>query len=127
MVKVGDVCYVLIGQIVNRRLLAVRYQPSAGLVVNSPIKAPVLVEKVRNDWGNAGAEILRESLLEDVHARNHPKRISRAEYTERFVNPALARLRVFFPDAYKALDGPDLRKRVEFERQENQQRRSSAR
>src|SRR5437667_9487109 len=25
-VKVGDVCYVLIGQIVNRRLLAVRYQ-----------------------------------------------------------------------------------------------------
>ena len=33
-VKVGDVCYVLIGQIVNRRLWAVRYEPSAGLVIN---------------------------------------------------------------------------------------------
>jgi len=126
-VKVGDVCYVLIGQIVNRRLLAVRYQPSAGLVVNSPIEAPVLVQKVRNDWGNADAEILRKSLLEDVHATNHPKRISRAEYTERFVNPALARLRLFFPEAYNSLESTDLQKRKEFERQEHQQRRSSAR
>src|SRR6266446_5322149 len=40
-VKVADVCFVLIGQIVNRSLLAVRYQPSGGLVVNSPIEAPV--------------------------------------------------------------------------------------
>jgi len=126
-VKVGDVCYVLIGQIVNRRLLAVRYQPSAGLVVNSPIEAPVLIEKVRNDWGNTDADILRKSLLEDVHATNHPKRISRAEYTERLVNPALARLRLFFPEAYNSLESADLQKRKEFERQENQQRRSSAR
>ncbi len=37
-VKVGDVCYALIGQIVNRRFFAVRYQPSAGLVVSSPIR-----------------------------------------------------------------------------------------
>jgi hypothetical protein len=106
-VKVGDVCYVLIGQIVNRRLLAVRCQPSAGLVVNSPIEAPVLVEKVRNDWGNADAEILRRSLLEDVHATNHPRRISRAEYTERFVIPALARLRLFFREAYNSLESTE--------------------
>jgi hypothetical protein len=106
-VKVADVCYVLIGQIVNRRFLAVRYQPSGGLIVNSPIEAPVLAEKVRNDWGNADAEILKASLLEDIHATNQPRRISRAEYTARFVSPALVRLRFYFPDTYKALEGGD--------------------
>jgi hypothetical protein len=123
-VKVGDVCYVLIGQIVNRRLLAVRYQPSAGLVVNSAIEAPVLVERVRNDWGNADADYLRQSLLEDIHATNHPKRISPAEYTRRFVNPALERLRFYFPDTYNVLQGDDLKKRKEFESHETKGRRS---
>jgi hypothetical protein len=124
-VKVGDVCYVLIGQIVSRRLLAVRYQPSAGLVVNSPIEAPALVEKVKSDWGSADAEMLKASLLTDIHAANQPKWISKAEYTERFVNPALQRLRLYFPDSYAALEGDDLQKRKEFERQEIKQRRSS--
>jgi len=117
-VKVADVCYVLIGQIVNRQLLAVRYQPSGGLIVNSPIEAPSLAEKVRNDWGKADAETLRQSLLEDIGATNQPKRISRADYTPRFVNPALARLRFYFPTTYGALQGDDLKKRKEFEGQE---------
>jgi len=42
-VKVGDVCYAIIGQIVNRSLMAVRYQPSAGLVINSPIEMPLYI------------------------------------------------------------------------------------
>jgi hypothetical protein len=74
-VKVGDVCYVLIGQIVNRRLLAVRYQPSAGLVVNSPIEAPALIARLRSDWGDANAAVLRASLLEDIHATSHPNEL----------------------------------------------------
>jgi len=122
-VRVGDVCYVLIGQIVNRRLLAVRYQPSGGLVVNSPIEAPVLIGKVRNDWGNADAEMLKASLLEDIHATNQPKRIGPADYTRRFVNPALERLRFYFPDAYNSLAGEDLKKKKEFEGQEAQSRK----
>jgi hypothetical protein len=120
-VKVGDVCYVLIGQIVNRQLLAVRYQPSAGLVVNSPIEAPVLAEKVREDWGHADVETLRASLLADIRAASHPRGISRAEYTERFVNPALERLRQYFPDTYGSLYGDDLNKRREFEKQNARQ------
>ena len=123
-VKVGDVCYVLIGQIVNRRLWTVRYQPSAGLVVNSPIEAPALVEKVRNDWGKTDAETLKQSLLEDIRATNHPKRIGPGEYTERFVNPALERLRFYFPDTDKALAGDDLKKKKEFEKQETKSRQS---
>jgi hypothetical protein len=115
-VKVGDVCYVLIGQVVNRRLLAVRYQPSGGLIINSPLEAPILAEQISRDWGNVDSEALRQSLLADIHATNQPKRIERAEYTERFINPALERLRFYFPDTYNALQGDDLKKRKAFER-----------
>lgn len=117
-VKVGDVCYVLIGQIVNRRFLAVRYQPSAGLVVNSPIEAPVLAEKVRSDWAGADAETLKASLLSDIRGTRRPKGMSQAAYTDRFTNPALERLRFYFPGTYNWLQGNDLRKRRQFEAQE---------
>lgn len=125
-VKVADVCYVLIGQIVNRQLLAVRYQPTGGLIVNSPIEAPSLAERVRKDWGNTDAESLREALLEDIRATNQPKRITRADYTWRFVNPALARLRFYFPETYRTLQGEDLKKRKMFEEQETKERLAQA-
>jgi hypothetical protein len=44
--------------------------------------------------------------------------ISRSEYTDRFVDPALARSRLYFPDAYKSLEGTDLQKRKAFERRQ---------
>jgi hypothetical protein len=113
-VKVGDVCYVLIGQIVNRRLLAVRYQPSAGLIINSPIVVPALAEKVRNDWPKADAEELRASLLADLRAVNH----SETGYTQRFNRSALERIRLYFPDTYNALEGDDLKKKRQFEEDE---------
>jgi hypothetical protein len=49
-VKVGDVCFALIGQIVNRHLSAVRLQPTGFLVVNSPIEVPDLLDMVKSDW-----------------------------------------------------------------------------
>jgi hypothetical protein len=116
-VKVGDVCYVLIGQIVNRRLRAVRYQPSAILVVNSPIEAPKLAAKVRSDWGNVDAEALKASLLSDIREANHPRGMKRDTYAKLFVNPALRRLRLYFPDTYDALKGADLAARKQFEAQ----------
>jgi hypothetical protein len=122
-VKVADVCYVLIGQIVNRHLLAVRYQPSGGLVVNSPIEAPVLAKRVRAEWSKADSETLRTSLLEDIRGTNRPFRFSRVGFTERFSNPALERLRFYFPDAYNRLEGDDLKKRKEFEKLATDSRR----
>ena len=101
-VKVADICYTLIGQIVNRRLVAAHGQPSAGLMVNSPIEVPALAEEVRNDWGNADAEELRASLLADLRATNHS-------------NSALERLRLYFPETYNALEGDDLKKKKQFE------------
>jgi hypothetical protein len=124
-VKVADLCYVLIGQIVNRQLLPLRYQASAGLVVNSPIQAPVLAEKVRRDWGSADAEALKGSLVDDIHGANHRGTESAASYTESVVNPALARLRFYFPDTYAALKGADLKKRIEFEKHDAERRQTA--
>lgn len=104
-VKVGDICYVLIGQIVNRQLLAVRYQPSAGLVVNSPIETPSLAEQVKNDWGDADADALKRSLLVDLREGKQPYRCG----------SALRRLRFYYPDTYNSLQGDDLTKKRDFE------------
>lgn len=114
-VKVGDVCFVLIGQIVNRRLLAARYQPSGGLVVNSPVELPALAEKVRHDWAGADAETLKSSLLADIHGKNRPGRADKEEELEMRIYPALERLRLYFPDAYQSLSGSDLKKKEAFE------------
>jgi hypothetical protein len=108
-VKIGDVCFALIGQIVNRSLIAVRYQPSAGLIVNSPVQRPELAALVRADWNDADLETLRASLLSDIHA-------SKNRYQSK---SALARLRFYFPDVYSQLAGDDLTKRKEFEDKEN--------
>ena len=35
-ITVGDLCFVALGQIVNRHFSATRYQPTGGLIVNSP-------------------------------------------------------------------------------------------
>jgi hypothetical protein len=104
-VKVGDVCFGLIGQIVNRHLLPVRYQPSAGLVVNSPIEVPVLIEKVKKDWGNPDSESLKASLLADI----------RAGKDVYLYKSAFTRLRFYYPDTYNTLQGSYLNKKQEFE------------
>jgi hypothetical protein len=118
-VKVGDICYVLIGQIVNRLLLAVRYQPSGGLVVNSPIEAPALAEKVRSDWGHTDSEMLKTSLLADIRGNYDEKRLRQDVYTDIAIYPALERLRLYFPETYNSLKDDDLKKREEFEKQES--------
>jgi hypothetical protein len=118
--KVADICYTLIGQIVNRHLVAVHAAPTAGLMVNSPIETPAIAEEVRNDWGRADAEELRASLLADLRATAS----SEKGYTQRFNNSALERLRLYFPETYNALEGDDLKRKEKFE--EEEARRESA-
>ena len=89
-VRVGDVCYALIGQIVNRNLLAVRYQPSAILVVNSPIETPALIAAVKRDWGGISSSELMTSLLTDARSSDNL----------RLYAPALQRLRFYYPSEY---------------------------
>jgi hypothetical protein len=103
VVKVGDICFALIGQIVNRHLLAVRPQPTGWLVVNSPIEVPDLVEKVKSDWGSGDAETVKASLLADVHRASQLTGINQDLYIETVANPALRRLKLYFPEDYRAL------------------------
>jgi hypothetical protein len=65
-VKVGDVCFTIIGQIVGRRYQAVRYQPTAIIVINSPVENQPLAKAVRDIWSSTNsAQRLLDSLLFD--------------------------------------------------------------
>jgi len=122
-VKVGDVCYVLIGQIVSRRLFSVRYQPTGGLVVNSPIEVPALAERVKIEWGSVDADGLRSSLLADMGwADRHetdPVDGEPMKYLAMEVAySALRRMRFYFPETYATLAGSDSKREREFEQEE---------
>src|ERR1035438_6730037 len=114
-VRVGDVCFVIIGQIVNRDLYAVRYQPSGGLIVNSPIQTQALADEVRRDWENVGLETFQSSLVGDIDMAHTPHSSDWDYYVRDRAFGALTRLRYYFPETYKALSGEDLRTRRDFE------------
>ena len=111
-VKVGDVCFALVGQIVGRELLPIRYQPTGGMIINSPVEKPELAKKVRADWTGLTADDFRLQLLKDAKAG------------QLATNPCpLARLRYYFPEEYarKKQDGQDgdLKRRIaRFEEEE---------
>jgi len=114
--RVGDVCYALIGQIVNRHLSAVRLQPTGFLVVNSPIEVPEIIEKVKSDWGGGDAETLKASLLADIHGANRLVGFKQDVYVEWVANPALRRFKLYFPEDYRALPGGNLPRKADFEK-----------
>jgi len=64
--RVGDVCFVAIGQIVNRRLNASSYHPTACLAINSPVETPALAAAVRQDWAGLTREQHKQSLVQDA-------------------------------------------------------------
>jgi hypothetical protein len=114
-IKVGDVCEVLIGQIVNRNLFAVRYQPTLILIVNSPVVAPSLAKRIRKDWGGLDAKAHEASLLSDLHSADD------ADGWAGYAN-ALLRLQYYYPQTYAALSGKDLEKRNAFEAEERREK-----
>ncbi|MFO0828320.1 MAG: hypothetical protein U0572_09230 [Phycisphaerales bacterium] len=63
----GDVCFVVLGQIVNRSYQAMRYQPSACIVINSPVKMPGIAAFVREAWRTDDpSSALLQSLVADL-------------------------------------------------------------
>lgn len=87
---VGDLCFVALGQIVNRGFSAVRYQPTACIVLNSPVQTPVLRKWAEEEWASAEeASALKSSLLSDL---SQP-------YWEDCRSGAYKRLAYYFPDA----------------------------
>ena len=118
-VKVGDVCFALIGQILGRQYEPVAYQPTAGLVINSPIESPELAEWVRRDWQDFTEAKHMEVLLNG--ARQYAGLIRRAARS-------LVRLRFYFPDEYarQAKNGELKTVIDEFEREESARARLKA-
>ena len=97
-VTVGDLCFIAIGQIVNRNFTAVRYQPSGGLVVNSPSRSLALLQTVVAEWGGLSVEEHRRRLTADFLTPDSP---------ERRVGAAV-RIAFYAPEALPALVIPYL-------------------
>jgi|GEM_PF-5877967 len=64
-VTVGDLCFVALGQIVNRHFSAVRYQPTACIMINSPTYSERLRIAVKSEWGKLTPLQHKESLIRD--------------------------------------------------------------
>ncbi len=65
-VKVGDFCFVTLGQIVNRQLAVARYQPTACLVLSSPVRNPTLAAAARADWNKLTETDFKAFLTRDI-------------------------------------------------------------
>lgn len=111
-VKVGDVCFVAIGQIVGRQYLAVRYVPSAIILINSPVESDELRERVRAVWSSKDpARRLLESLLIDYATEgiyNGESLDGWADGSERQIAAAM-RLLYYFPKEASPLISARLR------------------
>jgi hypothetical protein len=87
--KVGDLCYVALGQIVNRPYTAVSYCPTAMVHVFTPTRDPATRAALRKEWGDLTPEKHRASLVRDCQGKgNQPLR-----------SGAFARLAYYYPDA----------------------------
>jgi len=87
-VRVGDVCLVILGQITNRPQVGVRYQPTGGVAISSPVVFPDIAKEAREDWRNTTAGDLCALLLSDI---SESKFDSEEE-------GALERIRFYFPE-----------------------------
>ncbi|MGD9128174.1 MAG: hypothetical protein PVH19_12425, partial [Planctomycetia bacterium] len=72
--KVGDLCFVALGQIVNRDFWAVRFQPPGGVSVSSPVHSKALQEVIGKDWADFTVDKHRHLLIEDFKKADHTKR-----------------------------------------------------
>lgn len=87
-VTVGDLCFVALGQIVNRNYQAIRFQPTGGVIVNSPTALDEVRSRLRREWSELTLESHREGLIRDFKNPDSRSRRIGAYY----------RLALFYPD-----------------------------
>lgn len=98
--KVSDVCFVAIGQIVGRPYKAVRYQPTACVVLNSPTEDAELCRMVREIWTSDNPRrMLFDSLLRDYSSEGiyHGNSLDVWDIGSTFQCEAALRLLYYFP------------------------------
>jgi ankyrin repeat protein len=89
--KVADLCYVAIGQIVNRNYNEASYQPSAIFNVFTPTCEPETRAKLIKEWGDITPEKHRALLMKDLENSKDM----------RSVMGAFKRLGYYYPDAFE--------------------------
>ncbi len=92
-ITVGDLCFVALGQVVNRAFVASRYQPTGGLVINSPTYSKTLCKVTRDDWSKLTRQQHRQLLIDDFKT---------PDYEGRRIG-AYLRLAFYYPDAVEPL------------------------
>ena len=96
--RVGDLCYVALGQIVNRDYTAVRYIPSGNVSIISVPHSKKLRADLKRQWGGLTEKKHFESLVKDLNAKK-PKGdddgVARAG--------ASLRLAYYFPEKYEPI------------------------
>lgn len=105
-VTVGDVCFVILGQIVGREYEAVRYQPTACIVVNSPVQNRQLCAAVRAIWRSDNpVQKLFYSLCEDYASVGvfDKKSLEGWDAGSNLVCGAALRLLYYFPKEFTPL------------------------
>ncbi len=101
-VSIGDICFVVLGQIANRCYSAFATERPAVLVVTSPVENEALAKSIRDIWGNSNhAEKLFQSLLIDFHTRGFDREdfaIVGPNDSVEFQKGAAMRLAFYFPE-----------------------------
>ncbi len=92
-VTVGDLCFVALGQIVNRGFSAVRYQPTMCIMVNSPTYSEALRNAIKKEWGDLTVDQHKASLERDFLEPD-------SEYRRA---GACLRIGYYYPDALEPL------------------------
>jgi hypothetical protein len=92
-ITVGDLCFVALGQIVNRNFNATRYQSTGGLVVSSPTYSKRLCALVRADY---------EGLTENNHRKLLVQDFLMPDFEDRR-NGACSPLAFYYPEALEPL------------------------
>lgn len=99
--RIGDACFVALGQIVGRSYSAVRYQPSMMVVINSPVESKIMRERLWAIWKSEDpTRKLLDSLLLDYATEgifNGRSLDGWAEGSDRQIEAAM-RLLYYFPD-----------------------------
>jgi hypothetical protein len=112
-IKVGDVCFVAIGQIVGRTYQAVRYQPTAIVIINSPTENPKLAKAVRDIWSSPNAaQKLFDSLLFDYSTEGvaHGESLDGWHIGSQLQCEAARRMLYYFPQETSGLIAARLRR-----------------
>lgn len=92
-VTAGDLCFVALGQIVNRHFSAVRYQPTACIMINSPTYSERLRKAIKDEWG---------SLTRDQHKQSLIRDFKKPDFEDRRTGAAI-RLGYYYPEELEPL------------------------